>query len=91
MTKLQFRTLYREFLFRLVDLELLSPDAQGDANQLLGRIAGLLGFFTLYLGLGGLMFDGRNMSSPHFQIASWNIEHFLISTTMLDRRPLRCV
>ena len=83
MTKLQFRTLYREFLFRLVDLELLSPDAQGDADKLLGRIAGLLGFFTLYLGLGGLLFDGRHMTAAAFQIAGWNIEHFLISTTML--------
>jgi len=83
MTKRQFRTLYREFLFRLVDLELLSPDAQGDAGKLLARIASLLGFFTLYLGLGGLMFDGRNMTAAAFQIASWGIEHFLISTSML--------
>lgn len=83
MTKLQFRTLYREFLFRLVDLELLSPDAQGDTNKLVGRFAGLLGFFSLYLGLGGLLFDGKGMTSAMFQIMSWAMEHFLISTTML--------
>ena len=32
MTKIQFRVLYREFLFRLVDLELLS--ARGDISKL---------------------------------------------------------
>jgi hypothetical protein len=83
MNRLQFRTLYREFLFRLVDLELLSPDAQGDADKLLGRIAGLLGFFSLILGLAGLVFGGKNMSPAAFRNASWAIEHFLISTTML--------
>lgn len=83
MKKAQFRTLYREFLLRLVDLELLSPDAQGDADKLLGRIAGLLGFFSLFLGLAGLVFGGKNMSLAAFRTASWGIEHFLISTTML--------
>src|ERR1044072_4675543 len=83
MTKLQFRTLYREFLLRLIDLELLSPDARGDAGKLLGRIAGFLGFFSVYLGLAGLLFDGGKMPPTAFQAASWGIEHFLISTTML--------
>ncbi|MBS1855019.1 MAG: hypothetical protein JST11_06625 [Acidobacteria bacterium] len=81
--KLQVRVLYREFLLRLVDLELLSPDAMGDADKLRGRIAGFLGFFSLYLGLAGLLFDGRNMSPAAFRIAGWGVEHFLISTTML--------
>ncbi len=38
----QFRVLYREFLLRLVDLELLSADAQGDTNKLLGQFATVL-------------------------------------------------
>ena len=42
MMKLQFRVLYREFLFRMVDLELLS--AQGDMVKLLGQFAGVLFF-----------------------------------------------
>jgi hypothetical protein len=83
MTKLQFRTLYREFLFRLVDLELLSPDAQGDANKLLGRFAGLLAFFSIYLGLAGLLFNGKGLPAETFRTLSWGMEHFLISTTML--------
>ena len=36
MRKRQFRVLYREFLFRMVDIEALSSHAQGDANRLLG-------------------------------------------------------
>jgi hypothetical protein len=32
MAKLQFRVLYRQFLFRMVDLELLSAAAQGDIH-----------------------------------------------------------
>ncbi len=39
MTKLQFRVLYRQFLFRMVDLEVLSAHALGDANKLLGQFA----------------------------------------------------
>jgi hypothetical protein len=42
MTKLQFRVLYREFLFRMVDLEVLSAHALGDVNKLLGQFAALL-------------------------------------------------
>ena len=44
MSKLQFRVLYREFLFRMVDLELLSP--QGDRSKLLGQFAALLVFIS---------------------------------------------
>lgn len=83
MTKLQFRTLYREFLFRLVDLELLSPDAQGDAQKLVGRLAGLLAVFSVYLGLGGLLVERKAMPAAVFRTLSWSTEHFLISTTML--------
>jgi len=42
MTKLQFRVLYREFLFRMVDLAIMSAHAFGDANKLLGQFATLL-------------------------------------------------
>jgi hypothetical protein len=53
----QFRVLYRQFLFRVVDLEVLSASAQGDANKLLGRFAALLvwisagfAFFAIIIG-----------------------------------------
>ena len=45
MTKIQFRVLYREFLFRMVDLELLS--SQGDMSKLLGQFAALLLFLSM--------------------------------------------
>ena len=81
MTKLHFRVLYREFLFRMVDLELLS--AQGDMSKLLGQFAGLLVFFSSVQALGALFFDGRRMSPPALLIFFWRQEHSLIATTML--------
>src|SRR5260221_11015082 len=83
MTKLQFRVLYRQFLFRAVDLELLSASAQGDVSKLLGQFAALLVFASLLLALAGLMFDGSRMPPPALLIAMWSMEHFLIATTML--------
>ena len=47
MRKRQFHVLYREFLFRMVDVEALSSYAQGDSNRLLGRFASLLIFASL--------------------------------------------
>ena len=47
--KKQFRVLYREFLFRVVDLELLAP--QGDIAKLLGQFAAVLLFQSFALSL----------------------------------------
>jgi hypothetical protein len=44
MNRRQFHVLYREFLFRMVDLEVLS--AQGDIKQLLGQFGSILVFFS---------------------------------------------
>jgi len=81
--KTQFQVLYREFLFRIVDLELLSAGAQGDANKLLGQIAALLIFVSLLLSLGGFFFAGSRMSPGESLIYTLIAEHFLIATTML--------
>lgn len=75
MEKPQFRILYREFLFRIVDLELIAP--QGDMNRLLGQFAGLLVFFSSVLALGMFLSDSSRVT------ARWGMEHFLIKTTML--------
>ncbi len=83
MEKLQFRVLYREFLFRMVDLELLSAHAQGDVSKLLGQFAALLVFFSVWCSLGALGIGGRNMPRADVLIAAWRMEHFLIATTML--------
>ena len=78
----QRRVLYREFLFRIADRELLSAYSSGDASRLLLQI------LTLLLGLGALfsipaLFIAR-VSQPQAQLLiSWSVEHFLIATTML--------
>src|SRR5580658_1517786 len=87
MKKLQFRVLYREFLFRIVDLELLSAHAEGDSRTLLGQFASLLIFFSLILALGAGIW-AANMHSGRLPplvrvMGAWTVEHFLIATTML--------
>lgn len=67
----------------MVDRELLSGDAQGDASKFLGQIAAVLVFvsfgFTLMLfGIG----KGRQ-SREALLISAWPAEHALIATTML--------
>jgi hypothetical protein len=80
MEKLQFRVLYRQFLYRVVDLELLS--AQGDPAKLLGQFATVLLTFScvvsvplIFMGLGG-----AHRMPPE---SAWTFEHFLIATTMV--------
>lgn len=73
MTKLQFRVLYQQFLFRMVDLEILSPD--GDVKRILGQFAGVLIWISSLLMLGGFLGAG----SAHGTGGA----HFLIATTML--------
>ncbi len=83
MERLQFRALYRQFLFRMVDLELLSSSAQGDIHRLLGQFAALL--ITLSASLGLLILvggDGRGTPMVRM-LAAWATEHFLIALTIL--------
>ncbi len=87
MKRLQFRVLYREFLFRIVDLDLLSAHAEGDSRTLLGQFAALLVFFSLVLAIGAGIWaanvkDDRLPPLMHL-ISAWTMEHFLIATTML--------
>ncbi len=81
MNDLQFRVLYREFLFRMVDLELLSP--QGDITKLLGQFAAILIWISSGLFLGAIFFDARRIPPKALTAVLWNQEHFLIATTML--------
>src|SRR6185369_10768485 len=85
MTTLQFRVLYREFLFRMVDLELLSAHAHGDMSRLFGQFAALFGFIGLLFAGVGLQFAqfARKMRPESRLAFSWTSEHFLIATTML--------
>ncbi len=81
MNQQQFRVLYREFLFRMVDLEVLS--VEGDIKQLLGQFGGMLVFFSAMVALGAMFFDPRKMTPARATAAIWQVEHFLIATTML--------
>ena len=81
MTKLQFRVLYRQFLFRVVDLELLSP--RGDMSKLLGQFASLLVFFGLMLAFGAFGIGDRRLPREALMVSAWGFEHALIATTML--------
>lgn len=77
----QFRTLYREFLFRVVDLELIAP--QGDMGKLLGQFAAFLVFLSLWFASIGLAMSDSRLAPPLRLMAVWSMEHFLIATTML--------
>ena len=79
----KFRVLYREFLFRMVDLEALSADALGDANRLLGRFAALLVTLSVVLAVHALEMAGSNTPAALRFFDALRFEHFLIATTML--------
>jgi hypothetical protein len=70
-----FRILYRVFLLRVVDLELLSAD--GDPVKLLGQLAAFLAAISMTICLPLIVMGGN---SPEM---AWTMEHFLIATTML--------
>jgi len=82
MKETQFRILYRQFLFRMVDIELLSADAQGDMSKLFGQFAALLVFISLALCLLGGM-GGAGLPPLAQLIGEWSGVHFVIATTML--------
>ena len=53
----QFRVLYRDFLFSIVDRELLSTYAKGDASQLLLQLVALLAFLSVIFSVPVLIID----------------------------------
>jgi hypothetical protein len=81
MNRQQFQVLYREFLFRMVDLEVLS--AEGDIKQLLGQFGSILIYFSALVALGAMFFDPRLMTAAAAVASLWRTQHFLIATTML--------
>lgn len=82
MTKLHFRILYREFLFRVVDLELLAP--QGDITKLLGQFTAMLVMVSLWVLLPSVFIAAGSPEAPESNLMlAWMEGHFLVSTTML--------
>jgi CubicO group peptidase (beta-lactamase class C family) len=78
----QFRVLYREFLFRVVDRELLSTHGTGDASPLLVQCAALLIFISILLLIPTGLFTG-DLEPLALTTLAWSMQHFLIATTML--------
>jgi hypothetical protein len=83
MDKLQFLVLYRQFLFRMVDLEILSPQAQGDMGKLFGQFASLMISISVGFAIIGLSSSGGRLPPLPRVLFQWTLEHFLIAATML--------
>ena len=81
-TKLQFRVLYRQFLLRLMDVELLSASARGDASTMFGQFASLLIFGSL-LSAYVSMPIGAAARESGLAAAVWGAERIVLSLDML--------
>lgn len=78
----QFRVLHREFLFRVVDRELLSTHAQGDTSKLLLKFIAILVFLSMIFSTPAVFFpDGPPPAARVF--LALTLLNFLITTTML--------
>src|SRR5437763_7521515 len=77
----QFGVLYRDFLFRMIDLEILS--ANGDIGRLLVQFTAMLAAFGLTFAMGSVP---RYMSSSHthrqLAVLARTEQEFLIAATM---------
>jgi len=83
MTVNRFRILYREFLFSIVDRELLSTHATGDSSQLVLQLVALLVSLSVCFCLPVTSMGHANETAFGRLSFAWTIEHFLIATTML--------
>ena len=83
MTKRQLRVLYRDALFSIVDRELLSTHARGDASQFLLQVVSLLVCLSVCFCLPVFSLGTANATAFGRLSLAWSVEHFLIATTML--------
>ena len=81
-SRLQFRVLYRQFLFRLMDVEMLSSSARGDAGELLGQLGALLIFGSVVSSLAAITV-GQRVHESGVPDLVWQTERFLLSLNML--------
>jgi hypothetical protein len=79
----QFRILYRDFLFRILDLELLA--SRGEAQRLLSQFAALLAAFSFTFTIYFVPRYGLS-TLPWEQLSrlGWVDQDLLIATTMAD-------
>ena len=78
----QFRVLYRHFLFRLTDVELLAESARGDSSTLLGQFGALLVFGSLLQSVVAVTV-GQALRHRATDEWAWTAERLLISLAML--------
>lgn len=79
--RLQFVILYRDFLRRIVDLEILS--ASGDIRKLLIQIVAILAAFNFVLAVTiARQYSASRLPHAKLLIAAWGDEEFLIASTM---------
>jgi hypothetical protein len=83
MSKRQFHILYREFLFRLMDVELLSASAAGDSSGLAGQCGALLIAGSVLLSWIALATTGLPHRPEALAAVVWSWERRLVSLTML--------
>jgi hypothetical protein len=82
-TLFQFRVLYRVFLLRIIDLEILSTD--GDPEKLMGQLGSILITISFLVSFPALLIGGgQRLTTRPFPIsAEWMLEHFFIETTIM--------
>jgi hypothetical protein len=76
LRKRQFKVLYRVFLLRVVDLELLS--ASGDPTKLMGQFASVFVTFSFFFSVPLIFMGGGTLE----QSQAWMFEHFFLETSM---------
>ncbi len=77
----QFRILFRDFLSRMVDMEVLS--ARGDIQKLLAQFGALLAALSFVLALVMVpLYVGSRLAADQLRIAAWGDEEFLIGITI---------
>jgi len=77
----QFRVLYRDFLARIVDLELFS--AGGEIQKLLAQFAAMLAAFSFVIAIWVIPKIAMSGHPPDkLAVAVWPVEEFLFATTM---------
>ncbi len=81
-TRRQRRILHREFLFRVIDRELLSTHGAGDASRLLIQIAAFIIVLGIVFALFARIFS-LDLGSGLRLTYTWSAQHLLIATTML--------
>ena len=78
---LQFRILYRQFLFRLMDVELLSASESGDSRGLFGQAGALL--ISLSVGISWVAFTiGMALQHQASPSLVWSVDRFMVCLTM---------